>query len=310
MYYAMSAVTNQPLPFGQLEREKHIQMIFKAFQNRCGPSCECHTHSPGPKHHQTPPDWESDEQLSGLALPGRKMENGYTQPPGKVSRPGVEEQWPEGAAGSHFMSVLETVSQIHITARPELQGPQCVPRRIYSITTGGSRSQLFVAVEESSCVCLQCCGPARACSLQGFDCQGRQVFYFERPLRVDACCFGCCLMEMRAYTPQKHLIGTVCQRWSMFTPLLEVCGSEGASNIRIQGSCCPYRCFSNQQFQIVSNIGEKMGTIWKKWPGFNDDHNMDHEHFGLEVPLDMESQTKLLLLAATFLLNYMFFEMS
>lgn len=118
----MSAVTNQPLPFGQLEREKHIQMIFKAFQNRCGPSCECHTHSPGPKHHQTPPDWESDEQLSGLALPGRKMENGYTQPPGKVSRPGVEEQWPEGAAGSHFMSVLETVSQIHITARPELQG--------------------------------------------------------------------------------------------------------------------------------------------------------------------------------------------
>lgn len=26
-------------------------------------------------------------------------------------------------------------------------GPQCVPRRVYSITTGGSRSQLFVAVE-------------------------------------------------------------------------------------------------------------------------------------------------------------------
>ncbi|XP_034411201.1 phospholipid scramblase 3 [Cyclopterus lumpus] len=272
----MSAVTNQPLPFGQLEREKHIQMIFRAFHNSCGPSCET-------------------------------MENGSTQPPGTVSSPGLEEQWP---AGSHFMSALETVSQIHITARPELQGPQCVPKRIYSITTGSSRSQIFVAVEESSCVCLQCCGPARACSLQGFDCQGQQVFYFERPLRGDACCLGCCLMEMRAYTPQKHLIGTVCQRWSMFTPLLEVCGSEGAPAIRVQGSCCPYRCFSNQQFQIVSNIGEKMGTIWKRWPGFNVEHNMDHEHFGLEVPLNMESRTKLLLLAATFLLNYMFFEMS
>lgn len=34
--------------------------------------------------------------------------------------------------------------------------------------------------------------------------------------------------------------------------------------------------------QIVSNIGEEMGTIWKKWPGFNDEHNMDHEYFGLE----------------------------
>ncbi|XP_034052031.1 phospholipid scramblase family member 5 isoform X2 [Gymnodraco acuticeps] len=303
----MSAVTNQPLPFGQLEREKHIQMIFKAFQKHCGPSCECHTHHPRPKRTQTPPDCQSDGQLSGVA-PGRMMNNGFMQQPGKVSLPGVEE--PGGAAGSHFLSVLETVSQIHITARPELQGPQCVPRRIYSISTGGHRSQLFMAVEESSCVCLQCCGPARACSLRGFDCQSRQVFYFERPLRVDACCLGCCLMEMRVYTPHKQLIGTVFQRWSMFTPLLEVCDSEGASTIRIQGSCCPSRCFSNQQFQIVSNIGEKMGSIWKKWPGFNDDYNMDHEYFGLEVPLGMESHSKLMLLAATFLLNYMFFEMS
>lgn len=97
----------------------------------------------------------------------------------------------------------------------------------------------------------------------------------------------------------------------MFTPLLEVCDAEGASAARIQGSCCPSRCFSNQQFQveiskqpkikhvfgqvefilcvwllithqIVSNIGENVGTIWKKWPGFNDEHNMDHEYFGLE----------------------------
>ncbi|KAL6104472.1 uncharacterized protein ACO6RY_14195 [Pungitius sinensis] len=306
----MSVVTNQPLPFGQLEREKHIQMVFTAFHKSCGPPCECSAQPLGPKHQQRPPVFECDEQLLGLA-PERRMENGYTQPPCKVSQSGVEVQGPGCAAGSHFMSALETVSQIHVTARPELQGPQCVPKKIYSITAGSSRSPLFVAVEESSCVCLQCCGPARACSLQGFDRQGRQVFYFERPLRVDACCLGCCLMEMRAYTPQKRLFGTVCQRWSMFTPLLEVCGSEEASTrVRVQGSCCPQRCFSNQQFQIVSNIGEKLGTIWKKWPGFNVERNMDHEHFGLEVPLSMESDTKLLLLAATFLLNYMFFEMS
>ncbi|XP_041660145.1 phospholipid scramblase 1 [Cheilinus undulatus] len=299
----MSAVTNQPLPFSGLEREKHIQMIFRAFQNRCERSCQCHTHSPGPKPHPPPPAW--DEQLSGLNQ-GRKVENiFFIQPPGKV-----EEQRPGGAAGSNILSVLETVSHIHITARPELQGPQCVPRRVYSIATGGSRSQLFVAVEESSCVCLQCCGPARACTLQGFDCQGHPVFNFERPLRVDACCLGCCLMEMKAYVPQKHLIGTVYQRWSMFTPLLELCDSDGASGISIQGSCCPNRCLSNQQFQIVSSVGEKIGTIWKKWRGFNEEHNMDHEYFGLEVPLNMEAHTKLLLLAATFLLNHMFFEMS
>ncbi|KAM6918228.1 phospholipid scramblase family member 5 [Xenentodon cancila] len=296
----MSAVTNQPLPFGRLEREKHIQMIFKAFKNHCGPSCDCHTQSSGHKLCQTPPNWEREGQQ-------REIESSCIQPPLKKLE---EEEILGDAVGLHFISALETVSQIQITARPELQGPQCVSRRIYSISAGGSRSQLFVAVEESSCVCLQCCGPARACSLQGFDCQGRQVFYFERPLRVDSCCLGCCLMEIRAYTPQKRLIGSVCQRWSMFTPLLEVCDSEGSSTIRIQGSCCPSRCFSNQQFQIFSNIGEQTGTIWKKWSGFNEECNMDHEFFGLEVPLGLDSHTKLLLLAATFLLNHMFFEMS
>lgn len=62
-------------------------------------------------------------------------------------------------------------------------------------------------------MCLQCCGPARSCSLQGFDRQARQVFLFERPLRVDACCLGCCLMEMRVYTPQRQLLGSVRQRY-------------------------------------------------------------------------------------------------
>ncbi|XP_061551133.1 phospholipid scramblase 1 [Phycodurus eques] len=278
----MSAVTNQPLPYGRLERENHIRMIFRAFQNKCNPVCECHPHSPRCK----------PLQMSGKLVPGLLRSE-------------------EGAGGSsNSLSVLDEVSQFHINARPQLQGPQCVPQRIYSIGTGASRSQLFVAVEESSCVCLQCCGPARSCSLQGFDHRGQQVFYFDRPLRMDACCLGCCLMEISAYTGQKQLIGTVHQRWSMFTPLFEVKDSQGLSAVRIQSACCPSRCLSNQQFQIVSNIGENIGTIWKKWPGFQQEHNMDHEYFGMEVPLDMDSQTKLLLLAATFLLNYMFFEMS
>ncbi len=115
----MSAVTNQPLPFDRLEREKHIQMIFRAFRNHCGPSSEGLTHSSGPKPQQMPLDWDPDEQPSHLA-PGRKMEN--TRRLGKVNRLEMEEEWPEGAAGSNVMSELEAVSEIHITARPELQG--------------------------------------------------------------------------------------------------------------------------------------------------------------------------------------------
>lgn len=33
--------------------------------------------------------------------------------------------------------------------------------------------------------------------------------------------------------------------------------------------------------QIISDIGEEVGMVWKKWPGFNEEQNMDHEYFGL-----------------------------
>ncbi|TSY27764.1 Phospholipid scramblase 2 [Bagarius yarrelli] len=179
------------------------------------------------------------------------------------------------------LTALETVSRIQITAIPELQGPHCIFRRMYKVAA--ETKQLFLAVEESSCVCMQCCGPSRTCTLQCFDQDRQKIFLFERPLRADMCCLGCCLMEMRVYTAQRELIGTVHQRWSMFTPYLEVCDSGDSPFLRIHGPCCPIRCLSDQEFQIVSMIGEHIGTVWKRWPGYNvEGCNMDHEHFGLD----------------------------
>ncbi|XP_036410812.1 phospholipid scramblase family member 5 [Megalops cyprinoides] len=310
----MSAVTAQPLPFGCLEREKHIETLFRAFQGkrRCSTevlpgssAASCSLREAGLPRSRGVEDqsprlgWEGEEEgraglRRGAGGVEMSMQGGNRCP---------------GTAPTEGLALLDGASQLHITAKPELQGPHCVPRRTYSIATG-NRDQLYVAVEESSCLCLQCCGPARSCSLRGFDRQARQVFLFERPLRADACCLGCCLMEMRAFNADRQLIGTVHQRWSVFTPLLEICDSDGTSTVRIQGSCCPCRFYSNQEFQVVSSIGESLGRIWKKWPGFNEECNMDHEYFGLDVTQEMSTKTKVLLLAATFLLNHMFFEMS
>lgn len=109
-FETMSAVTSQPLPFDRLEREKHIQAIFfRAFKNRCGPTCQCQLPSPRlTSSSQTPhPDWES-EARSSLA------------PPETTNGSRVENRWP--AAGARFLSVLQTVDKIEITARPEMQG--------------------------------------------------------------------------------------------------------------------------------------------------------------------------------------------
>uniref|UniRef100_A0A8C1PZ11 Phospholipid scramblase n=1 Tax=Cyprinus carpio TaxID=7962 RepID=A0A8C1PZ11_CYPCA len=262
---ASPSVTTQPLPFG-LEREKHIDMLFRAF------------------HRQIRPTTDMQDLTPVLRDTGRTR--------GQDEGPGWKETYNERL---EKLSVLRTVTRLHITARPELQGPQCVARRTYSISTESS-DQLFVAVEESSCMCMQCCGPARSCSLQGFDKDAECIFLFERPLRSEMCWLGCCLMEIKAYTPERELIGTVHQRWSMFTPYFEVCDSEGISAVRIQGSCCNTRCLSEQELQLVSNIGERIGCIWKRWPGYNEECNMDHEYFGLDGKINIH--------------NHMFFEMS
>ncbi|KAF7692613.1 phospholipid scramblase family member 5 [Silurus meridionalis] len=287
----MSTIMAQPLPYG-LEREKHVEMFFRAFQHRW-------RSSPNP------------QDLTTTTAPAQGPLYGHLSPTFHAAvldsnrhkgEQCVTETLPAGLAA------LETVSQLHITAIPELQGPRCISHKMYSVAT--ETRQLFLAVEESSCLCMQCCGPARACSLQGFDQDQQKIFLFERPLRADMCCLGCCLMKMRVYTSQRDLIGTVHQRWSMFTPYFEVCDSSNSPFLRIEGSCCPIRCLSDQEFQVVSMIGERIGTIWKKWPGYNESCNIDHEHFGFNVSDNMDVNTKVLLLAGTFLLNHMFFEMS
>lgn len=108
-FETMSAVTSQPLPFDRLEREKHIQAIFRAFKNRCGPTCQCQLPSPRltSPNQTSPPDWESEAQ-SSLA------------PPEATNSSQVEKRWP--AAGTHFLSTLQTADKIKITARPEVQG--------------------------------------------------------------------------------------------------------------------------------------------------------------------------------------------
>uniref|UniRef100_A0A671P9N7 Phospholipid scramblase n=1 Tax=Sinocyclocheilus anshuiensis TaxID=1608454 RepID=A0A671P9N7_9TELE len=231
---ASPSVTTQPLPFG-LEREKHIDMLFRTFHRQIIPTADL-----------TPVLQDTGRTRGEDGGHGWKETDDDSKRLGKLS-------------------VLRTITRLHTTARPELQ--------------------------ESSCMCMHCCGPARSYSLQGFDKDAECVFLFERPLKAEMCWLGCCLMEIRAYTPERELIGTVHQRWSMFTPHFEVCDFEGISAVRIQGSCCNTRCLSEQELQVVSSIGESIGRIWKRWPGYNE-----------ELPQGMNLNTKVLLLAAAFLL--------
>ncbi|XP_029473200.1 phospholipid scramblase family member 5-like [Rhinatrema bivittatum] len=199
------------------------------------------------------------------------------------------------------LQLLAGVDQLCITSNALQQAYTCDPGRSYTISTRKGK-QLFVAVEESSCLCLQLCGPARSCCIQLLDQGGQEVLQLFRPYRMDVCWMGCCLMEMRVYTAGQQSVGTVRQRWSVLSPLLEACDSEGRWVMKISGSCSATRCYSDQEFQVTSRAGQLLAVIWKRWPGFNTDYNMDHEYFGLDISATLNPSDRALLLAAAFLL--------
>eukprot|EP00062_Callorhinchus_milii_P000270 gi/632934143/ref/XP_007901083.1/ PREDICTED: phospholipid scramblase 2-like isoform X1 [Callorhinchus milii] len=323
----MSAVTTQPTPFGVLKREKHIESVWGEFKGRRGvepgeplntiqlsatggtvtePIGMCLGRS---KEVLEEMESDGDSELKEQSSRAHLKELGGRQWAEASYRPLPLSTHPEAGQQLHGLRPLQQLHQLCITAKAELQGPTCDPARCYTITNQTGR-QLYVASEDTSCLCLNLCGPARSCCIKIYNHQSEEVLHFIRPFRVDACCFGCCLMEMSVFNSRKELIGSVKQRWSMFTPLLEVCDPEGCGIMKIHGACCPCRCSADQEFQVTSRIGNRLGLIWKRWRGFNAEFNMDHDHFGVDFPANMNPNAKVLLLSAAFLLNYMFFEMS
>ncbi|XP_067850821.1 phospholipid scramblase family member 5 [Heptranchias perlo] len=327
----MSAVTTQPTPFGLLEREKHIENVLgrlKGKRNkRAGELLDNTVLSGATWQHSDPIRMHSEkskvleEKTADGDLEKVKEESSfgvqfnYSRKEERIETSSHTSSLPKDVSGQGTMQEFPGLQPLHklhqlcITSKAEDQGLTCDPGRTYIITSQKGQ-QLYMASEDTTCLCLNLCGAARSCCIKIYNLQSEEVLHFARPFRVDACCFGCCLMEINVFNAQKEQIGTIKQRWSMFTPLLEICDMNGHGIMKIHGSCCPCRCYSDQEFKITSKIGNHLGLIWKRWQGFNSEYNMDHEYFGVDFPINMNPNAKVLLLAAAFLLNYMFFEMS
>ncbi|CAM5164139.1 unnamed protein product [Natator depressus] len=207
------------------------------------------------------------------------------------------------------LQVLAGVSQLRITARADPRGFAGDPGRTYVVGTAQAKG-LLVASEETSRLCLHLCGPARSCCVHLQDPQGQEVLWLRRPFGGGASCLGCCQTEMRVFTAGDQLVGSVRQRWGILAHLWDLRDPHGVATMRIRGSCAASRCSSNQEFQVTSRAGSPLAVIWKRWPGFNEDRNMDHEFFGVDISAKLGAEDTALLLAAAFLLNFMFFEMS
>ncbi|KAJ1087359.1 hypothetical protein NDU88_000535 [Pleurodeles waltl] len=117
----------------------------------------------------------------------------------------------DGGFVSAELQLLAGVDQLCITSRDKSSGLSCSVGRSYAICTRKGK-KLFVVLEETDCLCLHLCGPARSSCLRLHDQNAQEVLRFCRPYRMDVCCMACCLMEMRAFTAAGKILGTVRQR--------------------------------------------------------------------------------------------------
>ncbi|XP_076334775.1 phospholipid scramblase 1-like isoform X2 [Tachypleus tridentatus] len=167
---------------------------------------------------------------------------------------------------------------------------------------------VYFAAEDTHCCTRNCCGPIRPFNMKILDNGGREVIHLYRPLRCDSCCCPCCLQRMEV-TASGSTLGYVVQEWSIFVPKYEVQNAAGECVLRIEGPFCTWSICGDVEFKVLSRDGEtQVGKITKQWTGFIREVFTDADHFGITFPMNLEVNTKALLLGACFLIDFMFFE--
>lgn len=169
--------------------------------------------------------------------------------------------------------------------------------------------KVYLASEDTDCCTRNCCGPNRAFELRIIDHSQREVIHLSRPLRCDCCCCFCCLMYVRVEAPPGNLIGHVRQKWSCLRPCYDVENANGQSLLKISGPFCTVSIVCNDvEFEVLSMDGRQVGRITKQWSGVLREAFTDADIYGVVFPMDLDVKVKACLLAATFLIDYMFFE--
>jgi len=171
--------------------------------------------------------------------------------------------------------------------------------------------QVFFAAEKNDCCTRQCCGPLREFEMALTDNNGREVARFNRPFKLTCrCCTcycPCCLQEMEI-TASGTTVGYILQKQDFCNPVFQICDSDKKVVLEIKGPVCAISCCGDINFEVLTNDGSEVGKITKQWSGLAREAFTDSDNFGVTFPMDLDVRCKITLLAAVFLIDFMFFE--
>jgi len=177
--------------------------------------------------------------------------------------------------------------------------------------------QVYFALESSSTLMRQCCGPAREFEMKLTDYSGTEIISMERPFNYCAmygkCCPSaeCCLDVIEIMSPSIGLLGYIRQEASGCSTSFLIQDESETTLLQIHGPglCCNFSLGTDLEYEICSADGTvKIGTLSKNWSGFLQEYATDADTFAVTFPMDLLVKAKALLLGAVFLIDFMFFE--
>ncbi|XP_041483617.1 phospholipid scramblase 2-like isoform X2 [Lytechinus variegatus] len=250
------------------------------------------------------------------APPGAYPPGAVGAPPGVPGAPGAPGQWMQAPAPPSNcppgLEYLTQIDQLLVHQKTELleafTGFETANKYEIKNTVG---QQVYFAAEDSDCCTRNCCGKSRCFDMKILDNTQREVIHIERPLRCTTCWCPCCLQTITVSSPPGTVIGYVNQSWSICFPKFAIQNENHETILRIDGPLCQWNCCGDVEFDVMSADGSsKVGKISKQWTGFIKEAFTDADNFGVSFPMDLDVRMKAVTLAATFLIDFMFFEES
>nr|XP_034836723.1 phospholipid scramblase 2-like isoform X2 [Maniola hyperantus] len=222
-----------------------------------------------------------------------------------------EETLPLVEQEPHMLHDLAPVERLLITRRLRVKGALFLKGKRNRFYVKTPDNNLVYTVEERNSwwVGYFCYG-LRPFQLHVRDDSGAEVMRISRPYACTSRIFPCQLQHIQIFSPPGTRIGSIEQKWTPVRPEYDVKRENGEHVFWIQGPRVTISCFRDIQFHIYKTDGTLVGSTCKRWQGVL--HAMFFasvcDKFGVAFERDLSVEEKALLLAATLLLDYMYYD--